>query len=158
MSASPRPRFVWDTSALVAAWVERYPIDVLPPLWDRLTASIQAGEMIAPNEVKVELGKRSTELLDFLKPCDGFFVPTDELVLVEVSAVLAEHPRLVMERKRSFAADPFVIATARVLGGVVVTEEGRGSTGKPKIPDVCETYRIECINLLDLIRRVGWRF
>ncbi|MCK0198976.1 DUF4411 family protein [Ancylobacter sp. 6x-1] len=158
MSASSRPHFVWDTSALVAAWVERYPIDVLPALWDRLIVSIQAGEMIAPEEVKVELGKRSTDLLDFLRPCDDFFTPTDGPVLADVAAILAKHPKLVMERKRAFAADPFVIATARISGAVIVTEEGRGSPGKPKIPDVCDAYGVECINLLDLIRKVRWKF
>jgi hypothetical protein len=158
MSAARAPLFVWDTSALIAAWVERYPRDVLPPLWDKLAAAIAVGEMIAPDEVATELKKRSTDLLDFLKPHNGFFIPTDANVLAEVSTILAAHPKLVMERKRASAADPFVIATARLHGGVVVTEEGRGSPARPKITDVCDAYSVPCISVLEAIRKKGWKF
>ena len=154
----PGPHFVWDTSALIAAWVERYPIDVIPLLWEKFAASIEAGEMVAPEEVRVELEKRSKDLLDFLKPHETFFVPTDDKIIGEASGILAAHPKLVMERKRAYAADPFVIATAKIIGVTVVTEEGRGPPAKPKITDVCEAYGIEYIGVLDLIRKVGWKF
>jgi hypothetical protein len=149
---------VWDTSALIAAWVERYPPDILPPLWDKVAGAIRQGEMIAPEEVERELKSRSTDLREFLLRQNGFFVPTDAAVLTEVSAILSIHQKLVMARKRASAADPFVIATARLRGGAVVTEEGRGSPAKPKITDVCEAYGIRCVGLLDAIRLMGWRF
>lgn len=158
MNSATRPRFVWDTSALVAAWDERYPIDVIPALWDRLAVSIAAGEMVAPEEVARELEKRSKDLLAFLKPHERFFVPTDAVVLGRVAGILERHPRLVMERKRAYAADPFVIATAAILSAAVITEEGRGSVGRPKIPDVCDAHGIEHHPLLAAIRLMGWRF
>lgn len=158
MTPPRRPRFVWDTSALIAAWVERYPIDVIPPLWEKFAAAIDAGEMVAPEEVAVELEKRSKDLLEFLKPHETFFVPTDATVIAEATAILAAHPKLVMERKRAYAADPFVIATAKIIGVTVVTEEGRGSPAKPKITDVCDAYGIAHIGVLDFIRKAGWKF
>lgn len=158
MNPPKPPVFVWDTSALIAAWVERYPPDVLPRLWERFVEAIQTGRMFAPDEVRVELEKRSSDLLEFLKPHEGFFIPTDEATLATVSAILSIHPKLVMERKRSSAADPFVIAAARLLGGVVVTEEGRGSPARPKITDICDAYNVRCFGLLELIRECGWKF
>jgi hypothetical protein len=68
MSSAKSPLLVWDTSALIAAWNERYPIDVLPGFWDAFGDAIATGEMIAPYEVEGELGVRSKDLLAFLAP------------------------------------------------------------------------------------------
>jgi hypothetical protein len=62
-----------------------------------------------------------------------------------------------MAKKQRFAADPFVIAAARVRSLTVVTEEGRtGKLAKPNIPDVSDAYAQECINLIGLIRAEAW--
>jgi hypothetical protein len=47
-------------------------------------------------------------------------VDLDEAVQLEVKEILAKHPRLVMEKKQRYAADPFVIALAKLKGLVVV--------------------------------------
>lgn len=54
-------------------------------------------------------------------------------------------------------ADPFVVASARVRRGSVVTEES-SKPNAAKIPNVCERFGIECMNLEDLLGRLGWRF
>jgi hypothetical protein len=61
-----------------------------------------------------------------------------------------------MERKIAFAADPFVIAVAEIEGAAVLTEEGPGSVGKPRIPFVCQAYGIKSACLLDVIRSENW--
>lgn len=83
-------------------------------------------------------------------------MPTNEELLHEVMRILAAHERLVMATKRASAADPFVIGLAHLRGAVVVTEEGRGSEGKPTIPFVCDTSGVACISLLGLIRAEKW--
>ena len=51
------------------------------------------------------------------------------------------------------------IATARQLDAVVVTgEKPRGKLDTPKIPDVCEVRGIRCINFLEMLRELGWKF
>lgn len=112
--------------------------------------------MFAPDEVRNELRKRSVELADWLEAFDGFFYPTTEEVLVEVAGTLVEYPKLVMEQKVAFAADPFVIALASLERCVVLTEEGPGSEKRPKIPLVCRSKGVECSTLLDMIRAEGW--
>lgn len=61
-------------------------------------------------------------------------------------------------RNRS-QADPFVIATAEILQGAVVTgEKPRGNLEVPKIPDVCDARKIRCIGFLEMLRELGWKF
>jgi hypothetical protein len=85
-------------------------------------------------------------------------VPIDEAIQRVVSELLAAHPRLVDTHRNRSQADPFVIATAQVLGAVVVTGEKRGKLDSPKIPDVCEIRNIRCITFLDMLRELGWKF
>ena len=40
-----------DTSCLIAAWEERYPIDNFPNFWNLLDRAIQAGRIVAPQAV-----------------------------------------------------------------------------------------------------------
>ena len=44
------------------------------------------------------------------------------------------------------------------MGMTVVTEERGGSESKPKIPSVCKSLGIDCVAVVDLIRREGWTF
>jgi hypothetical protein len=54
-------------------------------------------------------------------------------------------------------ADPFVIASARVRGGSVVTEEAN-KPNAAKIPNVCEHFGIHWTNLEGFLKQVGWTF
>jgi hypothetical protein len=38
-----------DTSSLIAAWQERYPIENFPRFWDKVDALIADERLIAPN-------------------------------------------------------------------------------------------------------------
>lgn len=149
-------RYCADTSSLVAAWVERYPPEFFPDIWEKFGDLIRQGRIFAPDEVRAELDKRSKDVVAWLDQFDGFFLPTDEAILQAVTEVLADFPKLVMERKVAYAADPFVVSAARMNGAMVLTEEGFGSAGKPRIPFVCRELRVEYCNLLDLIRAERW--
>ena len=54
-------------------------------------------------------------------------------------------------------ADPYVIAKAATMGMCVVTEEVRRPNAA-RIPNVCDHFGIECINLQELMEREGWQF
>ena len=154
---SPRaPAFCLDTSALIAAWDERYPIDHFPKLWDHLSVALGCGGAWVHESVIDELKKRSTDLAKWLGGFDDAIIPFEAEIQRRSRELLRKYPRLVMEHKAAFAADPFIIATAMVHGLTVVTEEGKGSLTKPKIPDVCLAEGQPCIKLLDMIRTKGW--
>jgi Domain of unknown function (DUF4411) len=114
-----------DTSALIAAWQERYPIENFPSFWSRVDGLIIDGRLIAPMEVLRETGRRSDELHTWLSGRKQMFRELEAAIQVEAAKVLAQFPRLVGERKLRTSADPFVIALARVENVPIVTMRSR---------------------------------
>ncbi|NOG74031.1 DUF4411 family protein [Roseicella sp. DB1501] len=146
-----------DTSALIAAWQERYPIENFPRFWERLDAFIAEGCLVSPDEVLRETGKRSDELHAWLKVRGSMFRELAEPIQIEAAQVLARFPRLVGERKLRTSADPFVIALAKVEGLPILTEEKpTGNTNRPNIPDVCSALGVRTMSLLEVIRAERW--
>lgn len=146
-----------DTSSLIAAWQERYPIENFPNFWDRMDALISAERLIAPVEVLIEMKKKSEELHAWLKARQWMFRELDDAVQIEAAKVLVQFPRLVGEKKLRTSADPFVIALARVEGLALVTDEKpTGSMSRPNIPDVCSALSMKTIGVLDLIKAEQW--
>jgi hypothetical protein len=146
-----------DTSSLIAAWQERYPIENFPAFWVKMEAMIDGGRLIAPVDVLNEMKKRSDELHGWLKARPAMFRELDNAVQIEAAQVLARFPRLVGERKLRTSADPFVIALARVEGVQLVTDEKpTGSLNRPNIPDVCTALGMSSMGVLDLIKAEKW--
>lgn len=146
-----------DTSSLIAAWQERYPIENFPPFWDKVDSLILDRRLIAPIEVLNETKKRSDELHAWLKARPSAFRDLDEPVQIQAAEVLAQFPRLVGERKLRTSADPFVIALARVEGVKLVTDEKpTGNLSRPNIPDVCTALGMDTMGLIDLIKAEKW--
>jgi len=150
--------YCFDTSSLIAAWQERYPIENFPKFWDRMNGLVEDGRLISPIEVFNEIKKRSDDLHDWLRRRkDGMFRELDDEVQIEVANVLQRFPRLVGDKKLRTSADPFVIALARITGHQLVTEEKpTGSLSRPNIPDVCAQLSISTIGILQVIQREKW--
>jgi Domain of unknown function (DUF4411) len=55
-----------DTSALIAAWQERYPPEHFPVFWTRVDSLIEDARLVSPTEVFAETMKRSDELNKWL--------------------------------------------------------------------------------------------
>ena len=151
-----------DTSALIAAFHERYPIENFPSLWREIEALIKNGRL-KMSQIVFEEAMRDTEIKQWcdenqLKP--DFQVTIDESVQECVNEVLSQFPRLVDSRTGKSGADPWVIALAMITQNcVVVTEENAThSVNRPKIPDACVHFHIECIKIVDLIKRENWIF
>lgn len=146
-----------DTSSLIAAWQERYPIENFPQFWAKVENLISGKRLVSPIEVLHETAKRSDELHKWLKQRNNMFRELDEHIQIAGAKVLANFPRLVGEKKLRTSADPWVIAVASIESIKIVTEEKpTGSTDRPHIPDVCKVMGIETISLLDLIRAEKW--
>ena len=104
--------YCFDTSSLLAAWNELYPIGHFPTVWEHLAALVEAGRAIAPVEVRHEVEKRDDGLFKWLKTNKAMFVDVDEPVQVRQRDILTKFPRLVAERKNLFSAYPWVSALA----------------------------------------------
>jgi len=87
------------------------------------------------------------------------FVATDDAIQYAVQEILRIHRGLVDPARPRLAADPFVIALARIRGCTVVTQETpTANPMRPKIPDVCKVLGIDCMNVLQFIRQQAWVF
>jgi hypothetical protein len=151
--------FCVDTSAWLDGWVRDYPEDVFPSLWVKLGECVAAGTIRCSEEVYVELERKDDGIHDWLKKRKEVVVPIDEEIQRLVAELLTEHPRLVDTHRQRSQADPFVIATAEILKATVVTgEKPRGKLDIPKIPDVCEKRQIPCVNFLQMLRELDWKF
>ena len=151
-----------DTSALIAAFHERYPIENFPSLWHKIEELIKNGRL-KMSQIVFEEAMRDTEIKQW---CDqnqlkqNLQVTIDESVQERVNEVLSQFPRLVDNRTGKSGADPWVIALAMITQNcVVVTEENpTHSANRPKIPDVCAQFNLQCIKILDLIEKENWIF
>jgi hypothetical protein len=151
-----------DTSALIAAFHERYPIQNFPSLWCKIEELIRNGRL-KMSQIVFEEAMKDTEIKQW---CDqnqlkrDFQVTIDESVQECVNEVLSQFPRLVDNRTGKSGADPWVIALAMITQNcVVVTEENpTHSKSRPKIPDACAYFNLQCIKIIDLIRRENWIF
>ena len=145
-----------DTSALIAAWYERYKPNRFPKLWEQLDQLITDGRLVSSSLVLRECSKqRSEELHAWLKPREAMFLMPDEAVQGQVDRIVNTYTGLVAAGKEKFQADPFVIALAKVNGHTVITEE-TGPASLSKIPGVCNAMKVECVNLMQLIDEEDW--
>lgn len=151
--------YVIDTSALLDGWVRNSPPDVFPSLWSHLEEMIRTQELLAPDEVLLELNQKDDEVHKWAKTNSAMFVPLDEYVQRATQEILSQFPRLVGAMKDRNRADSFVIALAKIKNAIVVTGEKSSGTGdRPRIPNVCDHFGIGHRTLLQLIRDKGWTF
>ncbi len=151
--------YVWDTSAMVGAWVRHYPPDVVPGLWQRMDECGSSGRIVIPQEVLEELSEKDDDLHAWVKARrDRLVSPTSAAVMLEARVVLKDHPGLTKTGTGRGKADPFVIATAACNGFVVVTEEQGGSDLKPRIPHVCRHRSVQVCSVLEFLRLEKWTF
>ena len=146
--------FCVDTSGWLDGWHRHYPRDVFPSLWQNVEQRVSGSDIIASEEVYVEVQKKDDDLHEWMKQRKFMLIPADESIQRRVADVLATYPRLVDTLKGRSQADPFVIATAVETGSIVVTGESVGTATRPRIPFVCQQLGIRRITFLDMIREL----
>jgi hypothetical protein len=144
-----------DTSALIAAWYERYKPSRFPNLWRQFDELIGNRRLLSSSIVLDECSRRSPELHEWLKSRSHMFLMPDVEVQARVDYIINTYTGLVAQGKEKFAADPFLIAMAEVLGLTAVTEE-TGPDSLRKIPGVCRDLKVPSINLMQLIDAEDW--
>lgn len=112
-------------------------------IWDKFGSEIDKGNLLSSIEIFYEL--KDKDLANWAQRYKHAFVPLTKEIQVKTTEVLDEYPALIkMRSHKNSNGDPFLIATAIVYDGVVVTNEGTKSNG---IPAVCQGLGIEYMNL-----------
>ena len=117
------------------------------------------GTIISSQEVYDEIMIGGDDLEKWAKLRKECFLPSSIPIQQEVKTILSAHRGLVEGGNKKNSADPFVIALAKQEHCKVVTEEVPSRNSKsPKIPDVCNEYKIECIDFVHFAREVKFAF
>jgi hypothetical protein len=159
--SAPQPPYSVDSSAFMDWQARFYPVDVFKSILDRVETLIAAKRFMAPALVREELGAVGTgDLIAWADAHAAIYVPTREL-LVEAQTIQNRFPGLRDPKAEFEEADAYVIALAKLRGGIVITQETPAAEKRnPKrthfIPDVCREMGVPCFNLLGLMRRENW--
>lgn len=154
-----------DTSFLMDWQARYYPTDLFPSLATRIEEMIVEKRCRAVELVREELESpiSTPELKAWAAGHADLFVPLNEDVQTAAAIIEARYPDLMDPKGIHESADAYVIALAKLNGGIVVTQETSVHI-KPNprkshyIPDVCQDLGVHCTNLLGLLRREGWKF
>jgi predicted nucleic acid-binding protein len=149
-----------DTNAIIDLVRRLYPPKIFPTLLRNCELMIAAGDLIASDEVRHELERKSGDAVHAWAVAQPhLFVPTDEAIQRDAAEILGQHRGLVDEDATEPQADAFVIALARVRHCTVVSGEKRANNpNRPKIPNVCGALDIPCMNLLEFFEAQHWSF
>ena len=151
--------YSFDTSVFMDWQARYYPPDIFISMVAKIEELIAVGQCSAVELVKEEIDAVGTpELRAWMKKHPALFVTLDPLVQVEAAIIESKYPDLMDPKSLHQSADAYVVALAKVKGGVVVSQETSAAEKKSAkrthyIPDVCRDLGIHCINLLGLMRQ-----
>jgi len=152
------PVYCIDSSALVGPFRYRYRHTVFQGLWRKVHDLVLEGRLIAPDEVFKELLKQEDELTVWARQHESMFIKPTQFHSTLVSEIGVKFPALYTQPTSSNEAEPWVVALARDRNCPVVTHEGDGSEKNPKIPYICQHYKIKKMGFLDVVFAEGWVF
>lgn len=151
-----------DANAFIESKNRFYAFDIAPGFWRFIEEQATHGVIKSSAVVYQELVTQFTdELAQWIaNRKDVIFVDPDQAVQRSFSTI-ANHVQGSYRRDQASqflsGADPWVIAHAHASGGIVVTQEKRvgSASRKVKIPNVCDHFRVESIDVFEMIRRLG---
>lgn len=153
--------YCFDTNVLIDCANKRYPKSAFPKMWGLFEELIGEGPLIAPDSVLKELERHDDELFRWAAAQRRMWVPFDgrqDNTLVQMASAFPPLTRPVGSRGAASETDQLVVAVAHVRDCLVVSHESRGSSSKPKIPELCARFRVTQIGILDVILEEGWVF
>lgn len=159
----PVTRYVWDTNSLSQLFRFYYPKN-FPSLWKKFNLLVSEGRFLSTREVILELGdSRKVENAHQWAKTHASLFPDPTLEEARFVNAILERPhfRQILQSKKGKpkqrVADPFLIAQAKRVRGIVVSEEEKPRNGA-RIPNICDYFEIPCIKLQQLMDREGWVF
>lgn len=159
------PAYCIDTNVIVSFMVESddefYGRDVFRPQWEYIEQLVDTGRIVAPHRVEVELAKwtrHHDQIRTWVRDHRRMFrqVESQEQLLM-AKQIVNRYP--VYGESMNYLGDLEVMTLAHALAVPVVTLERempahqQVSRRRPKIPNVCREFGIECLSLSGLLRR-----
>lgn len=157
--------YLLDANVAIRAHGDYYPIDRVAPFWTWLLEMAAAGRVKMPVEIYDEVAKSADLLGQWLRNPEVrqaiiLSEPTDMIAVQRVIAT-GYAPDLSDVEILNVGRDPFLVAAAiKAPDRVVVTREvsrPKAQRANRKVPDVCATMGITCINDFELWRVLNFR-
>jgi len=157
------PRYCIDTNVIVSFLKgtddEHYGADVFAPQWAVIERLILSGVIVAPRRVEGELAKwvkTVPAMGQWLKARPHMFRDVvTEAQLLSAKRIVGAYPAY--GETMNYLGDLEVMTLAEALGLAVITLESKspGSVSKkrPKIPNVCKEFGIDCLSVTGFLRR-----
>lgn len=119
-------------------------------IWEAINKRIEDGSLISSAEVLDEL--KDKDLAEWAKKHKEAFKPLTSEIQRKTTDILKDYPRIIeMRSRRNSNGDPFLIATAIVFNGVIVTDEGTKANG---IPAICQKLNVDYIDSHNFINEI----
>jgi hypothetical protein len=157
-----RAKYCIDTNVIVSFLRgtddEHYGRDVFKPQWDFLELRMVEGFVVAPRQVEKELiawQKNISEMKDWLWRHQHLFrdiVSDGQLAIAK--RIVNAYPAYGLTK--NYMGDLEVISLAAASGLTVITLEASKqapSKKRPKIPDVCSEFSVDCVTFSGFLRR-----
>ena len=153
--------YVFDTGPFISLFKHYYK-ERFPTLWDNFDALIKNGTIISVSEVRRELNGQADSLTSWANDNKSIFLPPDAGEAEFISDIFSVNhfQTLIRSQERlegKPVADPFVIAKAKELDSVVVTQEKK-KPNAAKMPNVCDHFGVDCMNLEEFMKNEDWTF
>lgn len=123
-------------------------------LWQRIDGYIKDQVIVTCSEIESEI--KDKELINWLHSQQCEILPITDEIQNNVRKIVNEHPALIDFSKCKSSGDAFLIATAMAYGLTIITEENQNSP--KKIPAICKSYNIPCVNITELCSKENWEF
>ena len=160
--------FILDTSSisqLFSAFSSRN----FPTLWGDFDRLAQNGQAVSVRAVRTELTalSRVSDAVLHLENLNAQFfaapTPQEEALVQQMAGApglsAAANRWGSKARQGRVDADPYLVAKARTATvAALVTEESQDAAKTDRLPAVCRRFGIDCIDLDEMIFRLGWRF
>lgn len=159
-----KPKYVIDTNVVVSFMRhsddEFYGSDVFKPQWECMESLISKGVIIAPKKVEEELKKWCVDILEltnWLKRNSSMFMEVTTEQLLKTKPIVGKYS--VYGNTENYLGDLMVMSLASSLDIAVITLEGKKATNsqrRPKIPNVCEEFGVDCYTVSSFLRNEGF--
>lgn len=156
-------KYCVDANFFYEFWLpdRKFRKDIYIKLWEHMVSQITGNIMTSTEEVYREIKESNDpEFQKWLDAHKGYlYVEDDIAVIKKATEILNQHPEILFQKGKRNGADAFVVATAKVYGLSVISEENRVSAADlkngacVKVPNLCDEQQVGCYKILDYCAR-----
>ena len=161
-------KYLLDSNTYIQAKNFYYNMKFCPAYWEWLDLEYAEGNIASISSVYEELyqPQYGDELSDWVKERRGQFISIEDNATQQKFVEIVQHTYDLQNKNPNKVdlflskADPWLIAKACVTGAKIVTHERvvPPESKDIKIPNICETFGVECLSTFQLLQELNAKF